>query len=68
MSNVVAGKVPLATVQSADQHLEAVDVTTTKRPHVLMVVANPTTATTTGWPVGEVAGAVPVSVRKSLST
>ena len=52
MSNVLAGKVALATVQSADQHREVVDVATTKRPHVLMVVANPTTATTTGWPVG----------------
>jgi putative intracellular protease/amidase len=39
-------------VQSADQHREAVDVTRTKRPKILMVVANPTTATTTGWPVG----------------
>ena len=52
MSDVPAGKVALATVQSADQHREVVDITTTKRPHVLMVVANPTTATTTGWPVG----------------
>jgi putative intracellular protease/amidase len=39
-------------VQSADQHHEVVDVTTSKRPKILMVVANPTTATTTGWPVG----------------
>jgi putative intracellular protease/amidase len=39
-------------VQSADQHREVVDVTRTKRPKILMVVANPTTATTTGWPVG----------------
>src|SRR5262245_41417485 len=39
-------------VQSADQHREVVDVTTTKRPKILMVVANPTTATTTGWKVG----------------
>jgi len=39
-------------VQSADQHHEVVDVTSTKRPKILMVVANPTTATTTGWPVG----------------
>jgi putative intracellular protease/amidase len=52
MSNVLAGKAALVTVQTADQHREVVDVTTTKRPHVLMVVANPTTATTTGWPVG----------------
>jgi putative intracellular protease/amidase len=39
-------------VQSADQHHEVVDVTTTRRPKILMVVANPTTATTTGWRVG----------------
>jgi putative intracellular protease/amidase len=39
-------------VQGADQHHEVVDVTTTRRPKVLMVVANPTIATTTGWPVG----------------
>jgi putative intracellular protease/amidase len=40
------------TVQSADQHREHLDLTTSKRPRVLMVVANPRTATTTGWPVG----------------
>src|SRR5262245_63829680 len=41
------------TVQSAaDDHHEVVDVVTTRRPRVLMVVANPQTATTTGWPVG----------------
>jgi putative intracellular protease/amidase len=39
-------------VETADQHREVVDVTTSKRPKVLMVVANPRTATTTGWPVG----------------
>jgi putative intracellular protease/amidase len=39
-------------VRTADQHTEAIDVVTSKRPKVLMVVANPTTATTTGWPVG----------------
>lgn len=34
-------------------HRESVDVTRTgRRPSVLMVVANPTTSTTTGWPVG----------------
>jgi putative intracellular protease/amidase len=33
-------------------HREIVDVTTTKRPHVLIVVANPATSTTTNWPVG----------------
>ena len=40
------------TVTSAEGHRENVDVTTTRRPKVLMVVANPTTASTTGWPVG----------------
>jgi putative intracellular protease/amidase len=39
-------------VTGADQHHEIVDVTTTRRPQVLMVVANPRTSTTTGWPVG----------------
>jgi putative intracellular protease/amidase len=33
-------------------HHEVVDMTSTKRPRVLMVVANPGVATTTGWPVG----------------
>jgi putative intracellular protease/amidase len=33
-------------------HREIVDVTTTTRPHVLIVVANPATSTTTNWPVG----------------
>jgi putative intracellular protease/amidase len=42
----------MPTVPSADQHHEIVDVTTGKRPKVLMVVANPTTSTTTGWPIG----------------
>jgi putative intracellular protease/amidase len=42
----------MAIVQGADQHHEIVDVTTSKRPRVLMVVANPTTSTTTGWPIG----------------
>jgi putative intracellular protease/amidase len=42
----------VTTVENASQHRENVDVTTTNRPRVLMVVANPTTATTTGWPVG----------------
>ncbi len=41
-----------AVVQDADQHREIVDVTRSKRPRVLMVVASPRTATTTGWPVG----------------
>src|SRR5262249_36478296 len=42
----------MITVQGAQQHQEVVDVTTSKRPNVLMVVANPTTATTTGWLLG----------------
>jgi putative intracellular protease/amidase len=42
----------MAAVKDADQHHQLVDVTTSKRPHVLMLVANPTTSTTTGWPVG----------------
>jgi len=42
----------MATVHGADQHREIVDVTTSTRPRVLMVVANPTTSTTTGWPIG----------------
>jgi putative intracellular protease/amidase len=39
-------------IDHADEHHEVVDITTSKRPRVLMVVANPTTSTTTGWPVG----------------
>src|SRR5262245_39653611 len=42
----------MATVTGADQHHEVVDVTTSRRPKVLMVVANPTVSTTTGWHVG----------------
>src|SRR4029453_17187960 len=42
----------MATVKGADQHHEIVDVTTSKRPKVRMVVANPPTLTTTGWPIG----------------
>jgi putative intracellular protease/amidase len=42
----------VASVQGAEQHHEIVDVTKTRRPSILIVVANPTTATTTGWPVG----------------
>ena len=42
----------MAAVQSAQQHHEVVDLTTSRRPRVLLVVANPTVATTTGWPVG----------------
>jgi putative intracellular protease/amidase len=39
-------------VEGADQHHEVVDVTKTQRPRVLMIVANATIASTTGWPVG----------------
>jgi putative intracellular protease/amidase len=35
-----------------DLHHEVVDTTRRRRPTVLMVVANPTVSTTTGWPVG----------------
>jgi putative intracellular protease/amidase len=36
-----------------DTHHEVIDVTNAdRRPRVLMVVANPTTSTTLGWPVG----------------
>src|SRR5215471_9525 len=42
----------MTSINHADQHHEVVDVTTGKRPRVLMVVANPTTSTTTGWPIG----------------
>jgi putative intracellular protease/amidase len=39
-------------ITEAQDHREIVDVTTTQRPHVLIVVANPATSTTTKWPVG----------------
>jgi putative intracellular protease/amidase len=40
-------------ISSSDEHHEIVDVTDPRRrPHVLMVVANPTVSTTLGWPVG----------------
>ena len=43
----------MTTVQHADTHREVVDVTNPeRRPRVLMVVANPTVSTITGWPVG----------------
>jgi putative intracellular protease/amidase len=42
----------MVAVQDADQHREAVDVTRANRPKILFVVANPRTATSTGWPVG----------------
>lgn len=39
-------------ITARQEHHEIIDVTTSERPHVLLVVANPSTATTTGWPVG----------------
>ena len=43
----------MTTLQHADTHHEVVDVTNPlRRPRVLMVVANPSVSTTTGWPVG----------------
>ena len=41
----------MATIDAQDHH-ERVSVTGGRRPRVLMVVANPATSTTTGWPVG----------------
>ena len=41
----------MTTIDAQDHH-EVVDITGRGRPRVLMVVANPTTSTTTGWPVG----------------
>ena len=43
----------MTTVNGTDTHHESIDVTSvSRRPSVLMVVANPTTSSTTGWPVG----------------
>jgi putative intracellular protease/amidase len=43
----------MTTIHDTDTHHESVDVTrTSSRPSVLMVVANPATSSTTGWPVG----------------
>jgi putative intracellular protease/amidase len=39
-------------IAATQEHHEIIDVTRSKRPTVLMVVANPATSTTTGWPVG----------------
>src|SRR3954449_10060263 len=40
-------------ISGSDTHNEVVDVTDPqRRPHVLMVVANPGISTTLGWPVG----------------
>jgi hypothetical protein len=55
----------MATVQGADQHHEIVDVSTSKRPRVLMVVANPATSTTTGWPIGFWAASSPTPTTSS---
>jgi putative intracellular protease/amidase len=41
----------MSTFSTGDHH-EVVDVTRARRPHVLMVVANPGVSTTLGWPVG----------------
>src|SRR6266542_1337570 len=40
------------TLAKSLEHHEVIDVTGTRRPHVLMVVANPSKSSTTGWPVG----------------
>lgn len=43
----------MTAIHSTDMHHESVDVTrSSRRPHMLMVVANPTTSSTTGWRVG----------------
>jgi putative intracellular protease/amidase len=42
----------MAAAQGTAPHHEVVDVTTSKRPNVLIVVASPSTSTTTGWSVG----------------
>ena len=43
----------MASVSHVDDHHEVIDVSSTsRRPKVLIVVANPGTSTTTGWPVG----------------
>src|SRR5262245_27468492 len=42
----------MVAVHGGEQHHEVVDFTTSRRPKVLMVVANPRISTTTGWPVG----------------
>ena len=43
----------MTAISETDAHQQSVDVTRpSRRPHVLMVVANPGTSSTTGWPVG----------------
>ncbi len=39
-------------MSALDEHHEVVNTTRARRPSVLMVVANPSVSTTTGWPVG----------------
>jgi len=43
---------PADAATQPDVHHEVVDTARRRRPSVLMVVANPTVSTTTGWPVG----------------
>src|SRR2546421_12002449 len=40
------------TLKNTGSHHAVIDTTRTKPLHILQVVANPTTSTTTGWPVG----------------
>jgi putative intracellular protease/amidase len=40
------------TLKNTGSHHEMIDTTRTKSRRILQVVANPTTSTTTGWPVG----------------
>jgi putative intracellular protease/amidase len=40
------------TLKNTGSHHAMIDTTRTKPLHILQVVANPTTSTTTGWPVG----------------
>jgi putative intracellular protease/amidase len=43
----------MTTTHDVETHHESIDITSpSRRPSVLMVVANPTTSSTTGWPVG----------------
>jgi putative intracellular protease/amidase len=43
----------MTSLRNSETHHEVIDVTDPqRRPRVLMVVANPRTSTTTGWPVG----------------
>ncbi len=52
-TTIPSGGLPMTTIGRRSTHHEIVDVTSpSRRPSVLMVVANPTTSSTTGWPVG----------------